>query len=71
MTKTNVIVAEKSDLETKIENATKGLTKSYSERLTASNPKHVSTICDYILALGSELKLSDSYRQAIINNLLG
>src|SRR5215510_11988691 len=70
MAKTKAIVAEKSDLETKIESVTKGLTKSYQERLNICNAKHSSVICDYILALGSELKLSEGYKQAIINNLI-
>jgi len=35
----------------KIENATKGLTHSYSRRLGALSPKQIFVICDYISAL--------------------
>jgi integrase/recombinase XerD len=54
----------------KIENVTKGLTPSYSKRLGLCNSKYISVICDYISALRSEIKLSDAYRQSILNTLM-
>jgi integrase/recombinase XerD len=55
----------------KIENATKGLTHSYSKRLLlCKNTRHTSAICDYILAIESELKLSNEYKQSILNTLI-
>ena len=56
-TKTVVIVKDQ------IESVTKGLPKSYPNRLAKLSPKHISVICDYISALGSEIKLSDNYKQ--------
>ena len=53
----------------KIEDATKGLTLSFSRRLGLCNTKQISVICDYILALRSEIKLSDKYRQSILTTL--
>jgi hypothetical protein len=49
-----------------MENATRGLIPSFSRRLSLCNAKHISIICDYVLALRSEIKLSDNYRQNII-----
>jgi hypothetical protein len=57
-------------ITTKIENATKGLTPSYSRRLGTLSPKQISVICDYVLALRSEIKLSYRYRQSILNTLM-
>lgn len=54
----------------KIESATNGLTHSYLKRLKVCNAKHVGVICDYISALRSEIKLSDAYRQSILNTLM-
>jgi integrase/recombinase XerD len=56
-------------LANKIENATKGLIPSHSRSLSKLSPKQISIICDYVSALGSEIKLSDRYRQSIINTL--
>jgi len=58
------------DIKTKIDNATKGLTPTYSSRLGTLPPKQISVICDYISALRSEIKLSDTYRQSILNTLI-
>jgi integrase/recombinase XerD len=58
------------DLTTKIENATKSLTRSYQKRLALLDPKQISVICDYVSALRSEIKLSDQYRQSILNTLV-
>jgi len=55
------------EIKTKIENATNGLTHSYSSRL---GTKQISVICDYVSALRSEIKLSDRYRQSILNRLM-
>jgi integrase len=52
-----------------IENATKGLTPSYSRRLGMLSQQQVSVICDYISAIRSEIKLSDKYRQSILTTL--
>ncbi|MGA9151362.1 MAG: hypothetical protein WBZ36_12355 [Candidatus Nitrosopolaris sp.] len=56
-------------LANKIEDATKGLIPSHSRSLSKLSPKQISIICDYVSALGSEIKLSDRYRQSIINTL--
>lgn len=61
------------DLSTKIDAATKALTDSYRDRLhddKICSPKQASVICDYILALRSEIKLSDTYRKNILNTLI-
>jgi len=63
-TKTVVIVKDQ------IESVTKGLPKSYPNRLAKLSPKHISVICDYISALGSEINLSDNYKQSIFNTLI-
>ena len=55
---------------TKIENATKGLTRSYSRRLGLCDTKHITVISDYISALRSEIKLSDKYRESILTTLM-
>jgi integrase/recombinase XerD len=68
-TKTVAIIA-KDQTRSKIENATKGLPHSYSKRLGVLSTKHISVICDYISALGSEIKLSDAYTQSILNTLI-
>src|SRR5215469_5515225 len=54
----------------RIEDVTKGLTPSYSHRLNELSPKQISTICDYISALRSEIKLSNGYRRNILNTLI-
>jgi integrase/recombinase XerD len=61
---------ETPDLTTRIENATKRLVPSYQKRLGKLSPKHISVICDYISAIGSEIKISDTYRQSILNTLI-
>ncbi|MGB6594485.1 MAG: hypothetical protein WBE68_23540, partial [Candidatus Nitrosopolaris sp.] len=55
----------------KIEDATRGLIPSYARRLSYCNTKHIIVICDYISALRSEIKLSDTYRQYIFVTLMG
>jgi len=57
------------EIKTKIENATNGLTCSYSRGLGKLPPKHITIIYDYISALRSEIKLSDKYRQSILTTL--
>lgn len=57
-------------LAKEMENATKGLTRSYSRRLGMLPPKQISVICNYISALRSEIKLSDKYRQSILTTLM-
>jgi len=54
----------------RINDVTKGLTPSYSNRLNELSPKQISTICDYISALRSEIKLSSGYRRNILNTLI-
>jgi integrase/recombinase XerD len=58
-----------NELITKLENATRGLIPSFSDRLSRCDTKHISVICDYIIALRSEIKLSDNYRQNILATL--
>ena len=55
----------------KIEDVTRGLIPSYARRLSYCNTKHITVICDYISALRSEIKLSDTYRQYIFVTLMG
>ena len=51
----------KNVIETgRINDVTKGLTPSYSNRELSS--KQSSVICDYVFALKSEIKLSSGYR---------
>ena len=57
-------------LTKKIEDATKGLSPNYPRRLSTMRNEQASTICDYISAIKSEMKLSDNYRQSIINTLV-
>ncbi|MFY9868144.1 MAG: hypothetical protein WAK17_00335 [Candidatus Nitrosopolaris sp.] len=59
-----------SDLGIKIEQATRGLTPSFSKRLSVLSSERASVICDYILALRSEIRLSDNYRMSILNTLI-
>jgi integrase/recombinase XerD len=54
----------------RINDVTKGLTPSYSNRLNELSPKQSSVICDYISALRSEIKLSNGYRRNIVNTLI-
>src|ERR1700739_4699730 len=54
----------------RINDATRGLIESYPRRLSELSPKYISVICDYISALRSEIKLSNGYRQNIINTLI-
>ena len=54
----------------KIEDATKGLPRTYPRRLGMLPLKHMVIICDYILALRSELKLSNNYRMSILDTLM-
>jgi integrase/recombinase XerD len=56
--------------QVKIESATEGLPGSYSKRLGELSSKHISVICDYILAIGSEIKLANTYKQLILNTLI-
>ena len=69
MAKTKTITLT-DQITAKIENATKGLPHSYPKRLGVLSPKQISVICDYISALGSEIKLSDTYTQSILNTLI-
>jgi integrase/recombinase XerD len=68
--KTKAVVLTKSDQQARISDATRGLIKSYPTRLGELSPKYVSVICDYISALRSEIKLSNGYRQNILNTLI-
>ena len=54
----------------RINDVTKGLTPSYSNRLSELSTKQISTICDYISALRSEIILSNGYRRNILNTLI-
>lgn len=54
----------------KIDNATKGLTNSYFIRLESITRRQAYTICDYLLALAIEMKISDRYREGILNTLI-
>jgi hypothetical protein len=54
----------------RIDQATRGLTPSYSKRLSALSPENASVICDYVLALRTEIRLSDNYRMSILNTLI-
>jgi integrase len=58
------------ELQRKIEDATKGLTRSYPKRLGVMDKEQASVICDYVLAVKSETKLSDNYRISILNTLI-
>jgi hypothetical protein len=58
-----------TELTTKLDNATRGLVPSFGKRLSSCHAKHISVICDYIIALRSEIKLSDNYRQNILATL--
>jgi integrase len=69
MAKTKTITLT-DQITAKMENVTKGLPHSYPKRLGVLSPKHISVICDYISALGSEIKLSDTYTQSILNTLI-
>jgi integrase/recombinase XerD len=69
-TTTTTATAAAAVTDQKIENVTNGLTPSYSKRLRECNSKHISVICDYVLALRTEIKLSDNYRQSIFNTLI-
>ncbi len=62
-------MANQVNLSSKIEDATKGLTPLFPRSLGKLSPKQISVICDYILALRSEMKLSDKYRQSILTTL--
>ena len=53
-----------------ITEATKGLIPSYSRRLGLCNTKQISIICDYLSAIRSETRVSDKYRQSILNTLM-
>jgi integrase/recombinase XerD len=63
-------ISAKTSQEARINDITKGLTPSHSKRLGELSPKQTSVICDYILALRSEIKLSDGYRRNILNTLI-
>ena len=54
----------------RLDNVTKGLPPSYQKRLQRLSSKHISVICDYISAIETEIKLSDTYRQFILNTLM-
>jgi hypothetical protein len=69
-TKTVTFVEITDQVNARIKDATKGLTPSYSRRLSLCGTKQISVICDYISALRSEIKLSDGYRQTILTTLL-
>jgi len=66
---TKTVVLSKSQ-ESRINDATRGLIKSYPTRLGELSPKCSSVICDYISALRTEIKLSNNYRRNIINTLI-
>jgi hypothetical protein len=66
---TVAIIAKEQVIAKKIEDVTKGLIPSFSRRLALCNTKHIPVICDYISALRSEIKLSDTYRQSIFATL--
>jgi hypothetical protein len=68
-TSTKTVVLVKND-QLRINDATRGLIESYPRRLGELSPKYISVICDYICALRSEIKLSNGYRQNIINTLI-
>jgi len=59
---------ERTDI--KIDNTTRGLTYSYYDRLDKLSKKQKYVICDYIIALMTEIKMSDTYRQSILNTLI-
>jgi integrase/recombinase XerD len=65
---TTVIITDQ--VRSEIDNATKGLVPSFSRRLGMLSPKQISVICNYVLALRTEIKFSDTYRQSIINTLI-
>jgi hypothetical protein len=52
-----------------IKDATKGLRPSFSKQLGALSPEQITEICDYISAYSSEVRLTDKYRQSILNTL--
>jgi integrase/recombinase XerD len=54
----------------RVEDAAKGLADSYRGRLSKLPLEQTITICDYILAMGSEIKLSNQYRESILNTLI-
>jgi integrase len=55
----------------KIHSATKGLTNSYYTRIDVlSSRRQAYTICDYIIALEIEMRMSDRYRESILNTLI-
>ncbi len=62
-------IAYPLQLEAKMKNATDGLIPSFFKRLSLCSIEHISTICDYIIALRSEIRLSNNYRQNIFATL--
>jgi integrase/recombinase XerD len=61
---------EEKKVDPKLANATKGLTKSYRNRLGKLPKKQAYVICDYVFALATEIKMSDTYRQSILNTVI-
>jgi hypothetical protein len=53
-------------LDTKIEEISTGLQKSYGDKLHSISEDNAATIIDYIAAMKSEVNLSDHYRRDLI-----
>src|SRR2546427_7788091 len=70
-TTTNSSAASDSIIQTKIKNATEGLSSDcfnfLHNRVLPANKENALTICDYISTLKSEINPSDGYRK---NNIL-
>jgi hypothetical protein len=60
----------KKDVTTKIETTTKGLQQFYKKHLTELPSQQAIVICNYVTAVGNEIKLSDKYRSSIIYTLV-
>jgi integrase/recombinase XerD len=58
------------ELKSQISETIKGLQPSYFRRLSELQNEQASTICDYISALRTEMKLSNNYKISIINTLI-
>ncbi|MGA9152822.1 MAG: site-specific integrase [Candidatus Nitrosopolaris sp.] len=54
----------------KIDNVTKGLQDSYYTRIKQLPKKQRYLICDYMIASAIETKMSDTYRQSILNTVI-
>jgi hypothetical protein len=69
-----VVIPDRKDKvirdDQKIDDVTKGLQDSYFIRIKKLPKKQKYVICDYMFALSTEIKMSYTYRQSILNTVI-